>query len=117
MGKMFSFGKVLVAAAGTPVRATSTQTTPSTKVSAHTIFFQALSGNTGRVFVGGPTMNKTTLAGVYGMIPAPSASTATGTLPYFEATIVPAPNGLNLADFWLDAEQSTDGVLIAGSEA
>lgn len=118
MGFLKSLGKVTVTTAGTPVRVTSTQTSPSAKVSVHTVFLQALSGNTGRVFVGnGQNMNKTTLAGVVGMIPAPSASAATGSLPFFEATINPAANGFNLADLWLDAEVSTDGVLVAGSEA
>lgn len=118
MGLMKSLGKVSVATAGTPVRVTSTQTNPAAKVSVHTIFLQAVAANTGRIFVGtSSAMNKTTLAGVVGMIPAPSASAATGTLPYFEATIAPAANGFNLADFWLDAEVSTDSVLVAGSEA
>lgn len=118
MGKMISLGKVAVTTAGTPVRVTSGQADPTKKVSAHTVFLQALSGNTGRIFVGkSSSMNKSTYVDVVGMIPAPSASTATGTLPYFEATIVPSPNGFNLADFWLDAEVSTDAVLVAGSEA
>lgn len=118
MGFMKSLGKVAVTTAGTPVRITSGQADPSKKVSVHSVFLQAISTNTGRIFVGtSSAMSKTSFVGVVAMIPAPSASAATGTLPYFETTIVPSPNGYNLADFWIDAEVSTDGVIVVGSEA
>lgn len=103
-----AFGKVIVTTAGTPVRATINESTPSARVGLQSFTVFALAANTGtNIYVGSSAMNKTTLAGVYAIIPK-------GTNVSF--TINLAPVGYNLADFYLDCDTSGDACLVSGTE-
>ena len=103
-----SLGKVTVTTPGTPVRATSNQGTPGAQVSCQAIAFQALSANTGKIYIGSSTMNKSTLAGVYFVLAVPT----TNIVPSFSASQLSVA-GLNAADFYLDADNGTEGVIIS----
>ncbi len=95
-------GKVTVTTAGTPVRVTSTRT------GAQAILVQAVSTNTGKIYVGNSSLNKSTLAGVYFVIPAASASD----IPSFEFSIPLSPAGLNAADIYLDADNNGEAAIV-----
>lgn len=103
-----SFGKVTVTTAGTPVRATLNESTPSARVGLQSFTVFALLGNTGaNIYVGSSAMNKTTLAGVYAIVPK---GTSAG------AIINLAPTGINLNEIYLDADTSGDAALVSGTE-
>jgi hypothetical protein len=102
-------GRFLVPAAGTPVRLTSTQPDPSAPFACHGIFIQALPANAGKVYVGTSALNKTTLAGVIGIIAIPTDNS----IPAFTAALTLAPNAINLADLYLDVETSGEGAIVS----
>lgn len=104
---MLSLGKVTVAAAGTITRATVNQANPAAQISCQSISFQALSTNTGKIYVGLSSLVKATLVGGLDVIAAPT----TNLLPAYVVSSLSAA-GLNAADFWLDADNSGEGVLI-----
>ncbi len=101
-----SLGQVAVASSGTRVRLTANATNPAARVGCEAILVQAISDanhtNTGRVYLfAGPTDA------------APVATLAvptTNTIPSAAATIPNAPGGLNAADFWIDSDNTNDGV-------
>ena len=95
-------GKVVVASAGTP------QKLNPTAVSAQGILVQALSANTGKIFVGDSTLNKTTLVGCYAVLAVPTANV----IPSFSAT-QQSPGGLDPSLIFIDADNTNDGVLVS----
>ena len=103
-----SLGKV-TATAGTPVRLTMNESTPTTRYPAHSFLVEALSTNTGDVYVGTSTMNRTTLAGVYAIIPPPTANLYLS----FTATVSYAPAAFNLNEVYLDVETTGEGALVS----
>lgn len=106
---MHSLGKVTVVTPGTPVQATVNQSSPNTRIPAYSIMFQALPGNVGSVYVGLIGLNKSTLAQVVAIIAVPTTNSS----PAFTVTITYAPGGLNVADFYIDANNAQDGVLVS----
>lgn len=114
MGKLLSLGRVLVTAAGTPARVTANEADPSANYPVHGLLIQALTSNTGVVYVGAADMDTSTLAGVYAVLGIPGS---TGAPPVFSATITQAANGINLDDLWLDVSVSGEGALISGLRA
>ena len=103
-----ALGAVTVPTPGTPVRATINRADPSKPIPCHGIMFEALPANTGFVYIGQQNMNRSTLEGVYAVIPVPS----TNILPSFSTALTLAPNGLGAHLFWVDADNPTDGVLV-----
>lgn len=103
-----SLGKVTVTTAGTPVRCTVNESVPGARVGLQTISVFALAGNSGtNIYLGTATMNKSTLAGVYAIIPKGAV---------ISGSIIMAPAGLNAADLYLDADTSADAALVSGTE-
>ena len=102
-----SLGKLLPTP-GTPLRATQNLTPPGDRLAVHGVLIQALPGNTGRVYIGLPTLNKTTCVGCYAILPAPAGAA----LPSFSTALTLAPNAINVADFWIDVDAGGDGVII-----
>jgi hypothetical protein len=97
-----SLGKVTVTTAGNPVRVTATST-PCQSIS-----LQALSTNTGKIYVGNiQAMSKTTLVGVLGVIAVPTSNA----LPSASISQM-SPAGLDASSFWLDADNSGEGVVV-----
>ena len=107
-----SFGRITVTSSGTPVRATVNETTPADRVGLHSLMFERDDPNdTGLIYIGNSSaMNITTLAGVVAILAIPTSNI----LPVFTITITHMPNALNAANFWVDADVSSDSVLISG---
>ena len=103
-----SVGKFTVTTPGTLVRLTSGQTTPAAKYSCHAIMVQALPANVGKVYIGTSAMSRAALTGLYAILPLPS----TTSIPVFTAALTLAPNSLNLADLFIDADNANDGVIV-----
>lgn len=100
-----SAGKITVTSAGTPVRATSNESAPTTRLGIQSFTVFAPSGNTGtNIYVGNSAMNKSTYAGVYAII-AKGGSTS--------FSIINAPAGINLNEIFIDADTSNDVALIS----
>lgn len=103
-----SLGKVVVTTAGTPVRTTLNESTPSARYAVQSITIQALAGNSGtNIYVGNSAMNKSTLAGCYAIVPK-GASAA--------AVIIQAPAGILANEIYLDADTSGDAALVSATE-
>jgi len=103
-----SLGKITVASAGTPVRLTSVLAIPGNHVPAQGVVIQALSGNTGKIFIGLSTMNKTTLAGVLFILAVPT----TNIIPSFSVSQL-STAGVGVEDLWIDADNTAEGVTAA----
>ena len=108
-----SLGKVTVTVSGTPIRLTNAEGDPTVRYPAHSFLVEALSTNTGALYVGTRTMDKTSLAGVFAIIPPP----LTNSFPSFSTTVTYAPAAFNLADIWLDAAVSGEGALVSCVQA
>jgi len=102
-----SFGKVVVAAAGTPVRITTNRPQPTNHVPLQSVSVQALSGNSGaNIYVGGPGLVKATLVDCYAIV--------------LKGSLVPivinlAPASINGEDIYIDADSSGDAALVSGT--
>jgi len=77
-------------------------------VGCQSIFVQGIV-NTGDLFVGAAGLDRTTLAGVYAIIPA---ATANG-YPGVTLEVGDSPNGLNAAEIYLDAEVDGEYALVS----
>lgn len=99
-----SLGKITVSSAGTPVQATGTSTP------VHSYLVQALSTNTGKIYIGNSTMSKTTLVGVFAVLAPPS----TNLIPSFASAVSTIAARFDLSQVWVDADNSGEGVLISG---
>lgn len=103
----------LTATAGTLKRFTSGFATPSEKVGVHGLLAQALSSNTGKVYIGTAGMNKSTGVEVIAILAIPT----TNAIPSFTAALTISPNGLNLADLWFDVDNTGEGILLSYLQA
>lgn len=103
-----SLGKV-TATAGTPVRLTTNESDPTARYGAHSYLVEALSTNTGAVYIGSASLNRTTLAGVYAILPPPT----TNSYPNFSATVTYAAAAFNLAEIYIDVDVSNEGALVS----
>ena len=117
---LLSFGIVTVTSGGTPVRATQNLTLATGEpVPLQTVRIQAHPGNTGvgYVFAGMTTPaadHRTDGVGLVGVIPAPVSATQ-GPFGYVEFTLPATPNGINLANLWLDASASSQKFIVSGT--
>lgn len=103
-----SLGKVLVTTAGTPVRATLNESVPAARYAVQSFSVFALAGNSGaNIYVGSSAMNKSTLVGVYAIVPKGGGS---------YAVIQEAPAGIMLNEIYLDADTSGDSALVSATE-
>ena len=108
-----SLGRVIVTAHDVPVRLTVNEADPTQRLECHAFMVEALSDNTGKVYVGSETMNTETLAGVYAVLSVPSANT----IPSFSATISYAINPLNVAEVFLASDNDGEGALVSAMVA
>ncbi len=101
-------GKITVAVPGTPVNLYA-QLDPSFYrfKSYHAILLQALHDNSGRIYIGGVGMNKTTRAACAAVLAVPSS----GSIPSFGIANTIAPAAVDLSALWIDADDADDGVL------
>lgn len=108
-------GPLRVVTPGVPVRATSTITVDAgglnnqpARFACHAALFQALAANTGKVYIGTVDMNKSTLAGVAAVLAVPTANA----IPAFSIALTLAPAGVDLSELYVDADLTTEGVLL-----
>lgn len=109
-----SLGYVTVPAGGTPIRSTANESNPPARIAAHSIFFQQKSSNSGKVYIcSSATANRTTGEDVLAVLSIPT----TNLLPSASVTVTYAPNGFNVADFWVDVDVDGDAVLVSYVQA
>lgn len=110
-------GKLSVTAAGTPQKVTDFPAYKAALVAAklssqfltvQAALFQQWTLNTGKVWIGGATMNKTTGADMAAVLTAPSASS----IPSFGASNHLAPAGIDLSVFYLDVDTNGEGPIL-----
>jgi hypothetical protein len=97
-----SFGRITVAQAGVPVRVSSKT------LKCHAIMIEALPTNTGKAYIGDKTLVKGS-TGEFAILAIPTANT----IPVYSETISPAPDALNLFDYWIDVDVNGEGVLVS----
>jgi hypothetical protein len=104
-----ALGKV-TATAGTPVRITNNETTPSARKACHAIMIEALPANTGKVFImDRSTGVKATFVGVICVLAVPT----TNFVPTFTVGFSGAANPINAADFYIDVDTTGEGAIIS----
>lgn len=97
-----------IAAPGTPVRCTSTQSNPGDPFACHGVSVQTWKGNTGRVYIGTVGMNKATGENVLAVLAIPTDNT----IPSWSAALTLAPNAINLSMLYVDADVADSKVLV-----
>ena len=97
-------GRVNVTTPGTPVPLTTDPTATATK-----IFFQVIPGLTGKTYIGGPAMNKSTLANVARVL-WPNATG--GFSETFSLDAQDGRNSIRLAEYAVDADVAGEGLLV-----
>ncbi len=108
-----SFGKVTVTSAGTPVQASVNGVNPTGSfTTCNSILIEAWPTNAGSVYIGnGSSMNKSTGAGLLAILVKPSSTFA----PSYTVTIPYATGAIDVAGFWIDADNSGDAVLVSST--
>lgn len=100
-----SLGKIVVAAVGSPVRATINRVNPAENYHVHGYAVQRLKTNIGDVYVSlSPTDNRASLSRILCIL--------SSTQPSFCAGIGIELNGTNMADVYFDADNAGDGVTV-----
>ncbi len=97
------FAVVTVTNAGTPVQVTAT------RKPVHAVLIETYWTNSGRMYVGDSTLNVSTNTGLMNALPPPT----TNVFPSVSAGIPSAPNGLNLSDLWIDAQNNGEKVIVS----
>ncbi len=107
-----SFSKVTVTSAGTPKQCSVNTPTPGPFTTCNGILIQAWPTNVGAIYIGLSTMNKSTGKDLVGILATPTANF----IPSFSATI-PYATSIDVSQFWVDADNSGDGVIISSVAA
>jgi hypothetical protein len=97
-------GIVTVATAGTPVPLAT-----DAELRACAILIATVPDFTGNIFLGGASLNQTTLAKVMIKFNAPSAA---GIPDHFLLQSEDGSNSLRISDYWMDASVSGEGALV-----
>ena len=110
-----SLGRITVVTSGTPVRATLNEVVADTRYPVHAMLFQRDdSSEIGNVYIGtSADMDISTLAGVIAILAIPTANI----LPSFSATITLAAAGLDLRNYFVDADVNGEGCIISAIRA
>lgn len=108
-------GPQIVTVPGTPIRATALVQTDAggmvnetDRFTCHAALFQALPTNTGKVYIGGASLSRLTLADCAAILPIPTANS----LPVFSISLTLSPAGVDLSELYIDADNANDGVLL-----
>jgi hypothetical protein len=97
-------GRISVPTPGTPVPLTTDAT-----VTASRLFVQVIPGLTGKTYVGGPSMAKSTLSGVARVLWPNSTGGFSET---FEVESYDGANSIRLAEYAVDADVAGEGLLV-----
>jgi hypothetical protein len=102
------FARLVVTVPGTLVRATSQEADPAKHIMCHGVMFQVLPTNVGRVYIGTSALNRAALTNCFAWLPVPTINQA----PTFSAALTIAPNGLAVGQYYVDADNGGDGVIM-----
>ena len=110
-----SLGRITVVTAGTPVRATFNETVEDIRFPVHAMLFQRDdSTETGFVYIGtSADMDPATGAGILAVLAVPTVNI----LPSFSATITLAAAGLDLRNYFVDADNNGEGCIVSAIRA
>ncbi len=105
-----SGGPIILGSPPTPIQAiiNLANITSSRPQLCHGIMFEVLPTNVGRVYIGAPTMDRTTFTDLFAILAIPTDNF----LPTFSTALTIAPNALCVNDFWVDADEGGDGVIV-----
>lgn len=103
-----ALGRTRVTSAGTPVAIAASIPASINPQTAHAIIIEALPTNVGKVYIGKSTLNKSTFVGVLVVLPTPTANS----IPTFSLAVTQAANAIKLSDFYIDADNANDGVIV-----
>ena len=104
-----AYAKITVPIPGTPVRVTVSEADPTASQGCHGVLIQVLKTNTGAVYVGSATMNKTLLTGLFAQLAIPTVNQ----IPTFSAALTLSPGGIQLRDLYIDADVATEGAIVS----
>jgi hypothetical protein len=99
-----SLGAIKTTTAGTPVQVTADAT-----IKAARIRFQAIQGNTGKVFLGVASLNKGTFANAIAEFAIPGSAQP----PDVTIDSVDGSNSLVLAEYWVDSNVNAEGFIVS----
>lgn len=101
---------VTVPVPGTPVQlVVGTSYAGSRPTLIHGILIQALPDNTGRIYIGPSTVVGASRSNVRAILAIPTDQF----IPSYSASLTLAPNAMNLNDFYIDADDADDGVIVS----
>ncbi len=106
-----ALGRITIITSGTPVRATLNEDDPTKRYPAHAMLFERdVTTETGKIYI----LDRedaviATRVGVVGILAIPTDNL----LPSFSATVTYAPVGLNLNDYWIDADVDGEGCIVS----
>ena len=103
-----SIGKITVPSPGTPVPITAGQVGTPGRFACHGVIIQALPTNVGPIYLGTARMQKSTFTEVYLVLAIPTPTH----IPVFTGGRSNVSAGINLVDFYVDADAEYDGVLV-----
>jgi hypothetical protein len=103
-----AYRKLLVPIPGSPVRVTSLEPDPDRSQGCHGVLIQALPGNLGKIYIGNANVSKAASTDVYAFLAVPT----TNFIPTFSAALTMSPGGIQLRDFWVDADFANEGVVV-----
>ena len=103
-----AYAKITVPVPGTPVRVTLNESAPEAARGCYAVLIQVLKSNTGAVYVGTSTMNKTALTGLFAQLAIPTVNQ----IPSFSVALTLSPGGVQLRDLYIDADVASEGVIV-----
>ena len=98
---------------GVPVVVTNNETIPGARYPVHSFMVEVLPSNSNKIYIGSSTMVRSTLAGVYAILPPPT----TNVLSNFSVTVTYAPAAINLNEIFLDVDANGEGALVSAVKA
>ena len=110
-----SLGIVLVASNTTPVIATINQTTPTASYPCHSMLFQQVQTNTGKIYIcDRSNANITTGVGVLYVLPIPTLDGGVAAvLPSATVSVPTANNAIDAHKIWIAADNNNDKCLVS----
>ncbi len=110
-----SLGRITIVTSGTPVRATFNETDPTARYPVHIMLFQRnVVSETGLVYILENEDGDATGTGVVHILSAPIIDRP---LPLFKIGISYASVGLNLQNYYIDADNDGEGCIVSALRA
>lgn len=111
-----ALGRITVATPGTSVRVTVNESDPAVRFPAHIMFFQRnVPSETGKIYImSSQEGNPATSVGVIAILAAPIIDNP---LPVFRIGISYASAGLDLRDYYIDADIGGEGCIVSALRA